>query len=322
MATDPSTQTSGADARGGRPPVPETIGNVLRGGLMGLAETVPGVSGGTVALVTGIYSRLIASAKNLTDVPRLILTRGDWRSAARRVDWWLLLPVGIGMALAVFSIAGVMETFVTEEPVYSKALFMGMIATSVIIPFLEIRPGSIEGRSDTTKAVVLFVAMAAAVFALTSLPRNEIADPPLLLVFCAAAIAVCALVLPGVSGSFFLLVVGIYAPTMSAVDDRNLPYLAVFGLGALIGLVTFVRVLEWVLERHHTAAMIAASGLLLGSLRALWPWQTPQGGALGIGDEWAGALGLFVLGAAAVGVVAWLQHRLYATDAAVDERTG
>jgi putative membrane protein len=288
---------------------------------MGVAETVPGVSGGTVALVTGIYSRLIASAKNLTDVPRLLLTRGDWRAAARRVDWWLLLPVAAGMAIAVFSIAGVMETFVTEQPVYSKALFMSMIATSIAVPFLEIRPGSLDTRRTKLNAATLFVVMAIAVFVLTSLPRTAIDDPPLVLVFCAAAIAVCALVLPGVSGSFFLLVVGIYAPTMAAVDDRNLSYLAVFGLGALLGLVTFVRVLEWILERHHTAAMIAAAGLLLGSLRALWPWQTPEGQALGIGDDWPAALGLFALGAVLVGIVAFAQHRLYASDAAIDDRS-
>ncbi|UVF79537.1 DUF368 domain-containing protein [Gordonia mangrovi] len=298
-----------------RPPTGATVANVVRGGLMGLAETVPGVSGGTVALVTGIYSRLIASAKHLTDVPRAMVLRSDWRVHARCIDWWLLLPVAVGMLIAVFSIAGIMETFVTEQPVYSKALFMGMIAASVGIPFLEVRPGDLERRGAKLRGAGVFVAMAAAVFVLTSLPRSEIADPPLILVFCAAAVAVCALVLPGVSGSFFLLVVGIYAPTMAAVDDRDLQYLAVFALGALVGIVTFVRILEWILEHHHTTAMIAAAGLLLGSLRALWPWQTDDGGLMGVGDEWPGALGLFVLGVVVVGLVALVQHKVYAADA-------
>ncbi|MGK2381415.1 DUF368 domain-containing protein [Gordonia tangerina] len=298
-----------------RPSAGVTVANVVRGGLMGLAETVPGVSGGTVALVTGIYSRLIASAKHVTDVPRAVVLRSDWRAQIRQVDWWLLIPVAIGMLIAVFSIAGVMETFVTEQPVYSKALFMGMIAASVAIPFLEVRPGDLDGGGAKGRAAAVFAMMAVAVFVLTSLPRSEIADPPLVLVFCAAAVAVCALVLPGVSGSFFLLVVGIYAPTMAAVDDRDLQYLSVFALGALLGIVTFVRVLEWLLEHHHTTAMIAAAGLLLGSLRALWPWQTDEGGLMGVGDDWPGALGLFVLGAVVVGLVALVQHKVYSTDA-------
>ncbi|WP_431309153.1 DUF368 domain-containing protein [Gordonia prachuapensis] len=311
--------SDGSPRGGQRPPATETIGNVVRGGLIGLAETVPGVSGGTVALVTGIYTRLIASAKHLTDVPRGMITRSDWRADARSVDWWLLIPVAIGMLVAVFSIAGVMETFVTDQPVYSKALFMGMIAASVAIPFLEVRPGDLDSGGAKAKAAALFIAMATAVFVLTSLPRSEISDPPLILVFCAAAVAVCALVLPGVSGSFFLLVVGIYAPTMAAVDDRNVQYLAVFAVGALVGIVTFVRILEWLLENHHTAAMIGAAGLLLGSLRALWPWQTDDGGLLGVGDEWPGALGLFVLGVAVVAVVALVQHKVYSADARASE---
>lgn len=303
------------DDRTTQPKPTEVLANVVRGGLIGVAETVPGVSGGTVALVTGIYSRLIASGKHITDIPRAMVGGSGWQTALRRVDWWLLLPVALGMLVAVFSIAGVMESFVTDQPVYSRALFMGLIAMSVIVPFLEIERGALRTRGAKGRAFVLFVVMAVAVFALTSLPRSEFTDPPLLVVFGAAAVAVCALVLPGVSGSFFLLVVGLYAPTMAAVDDRNVQYLAVFALGALVGVVTFVRVLEWVLERHHTAAMVAAAGLMLGSLRALWPWQTETGELLGPGDDWPLALVLFLVGAAVVGVVALVQRKVYAADA-------
>lgn len=294
---------------GARPSAGAFAANVARGVFIGLAETVPGVSGGTVALVTGIYARLISSARGLVDLPRAVLARRDWKAEARQIDWWLLGPVAIGMIAVVFSIAGAMESFVTDQPVYSRALFMGMIAMSVVVPFLEIRPGTLTGRPDKVRAVGVFAAAAAVVFAVTSLPRTELTDPPLVLVFAAAAVAVCALVLPGVSGSFFLLVIGIYAPTMAAIDSMNVGYLAVFALGAVVGLATFVRVLEWLLHTRHTMAMVAASGLLLGSLRALWPWQTDDGSALGIGSQWPGALGLFILGAAAVGIVVAMQLR-------------
>ena len=294
----------------------EFIANLIRGALIGIAETIPGVSGGTIALVTGIYSRLIAAAKHLTDVGKALLTRGDWKTAARQVDWRLLIPVAIGMALVVFSIAGLMESFVTDQPVASKALFMGMIAMSVVIPFLEITPGSLSTTSSRWSAVAWFVGAAAAVGVLTSLPRSEITDPALPLVFVVAAVAICALVLPGVSGSFVLLVVGLYAATMNAVDNLDFAYLAVFALGAIFGLVVFVRALEWVLAHHHTIAMVAAAGLMTGSLRALWPWQDDNGGLQAAGDDWPMALGLFAVGAGLVAIVAYFQRKQYSVDAA------
>lgn len=300
--------TSSTDPR--PPTVGGTAANVVRGGLIGLAETIPGVSGGTVALVTGIYERLIASAKNITEIPKDLATKSDWRRTAGKVDWWLLLPVAVGMLAVVFSMAGIMESFVTDQPVASKALFMGMIAMSVLIPFQEIRPGAMERPGMRGKAVAVFVFFAVATFWLTSLPQATLSsDPSLLVVFFAASIAICALVLPGVSGSFFLLVVGLYAPTMAAVDQRNFAYLGVFMLGALLGIVLFVRLLEWLLEHKHTVTLVAMAGLLLGSLRALWPWQDEDGAMLRVGDDWPMALGLFMLGALIVGIVAWVQHR-------------
>ena len=294
-----------------RPPTPAgTAANVVRGGLIGLAETIPGVSGGTVALVTGIYERLIASAKNITELPKDAVTKGDWRATARKIDWWLLLPVAVGMLAVVFSLAGIMESFVTDQPVASKALFMGMIAMSVLIPFQEIRPGALERPGMRGKVIAIFVSFAVATFWLTSLPQATAStDPSLWIVFFAASIAICALVLPGVSGSFFLLVAGLYAPTMAAVDQRDFAYLGVFMLGALLGIVLFVRLLEWLLEHKHTVTLVAMAGLLLGSLRALWPWQAEDGSMLRVGDDWPMALGLFMLGAFIVGVVAWVQHR-------------
>lgn len=301
------------DVARGRPPATEIAANVVRGGLIGLAETVPGVSGGTVALVTGIYTRAIASANDLTDIVKAMVTRSDVRAAVRRVDWWLLVTVGVGMLVMVFSVAGIMADFVTNQPVYSKALFMGMIAMSVAIPFMEITRGAFPTTRSRLSAVALFVVLAVGVVALTSLPGAEASNPSLILVFFAATIAICALVLPGVSGSFFLLVIGLYAPTLTAVDERNLTYLAVFALGALVGLASFVRVLEWLLANYHDLAMVAAAGLLLGSLRALWPWQGENRELLAVGNEWPAALGLFAVGVAVVAVVAVVQHRLATT---------
>lgn len=314
MNNNERTRPLGDGPAAGTDPRPPTVGgvvgNVIRGGFIGLAETIPGVSGGTVALVTGIYERLIASAKNITELPKALLGKGDWREAARKVDWWLLIAVAVGMLAMVFSMAGIMESFVTDQPVASRALFMGMIAMSVLIPFQELRPGALDRPGMRGKAVAVFVLFAVATFWLTSLPKAAgDSDPSLIVVFLAASVAICALVLPGVSGSFFLLVVGLYAPTMAAVDDRNVGYLLVFMLGALTGIILFVRILEWLLEHKHTLTLVAMAGLLLGSLRALWPWQDGDGNMLRVDSDWPMALGLFVLGAAIVAIVAWVQQR-------------
>lgn len=322
MPTPSPAESTDTPARRHRPPTGDLVGNVVRGGLIGVAETIPGVSGGTVALITGIYGRLIGAAKHLTDVAKALLTRGDWRAELRKVDWWLLLSVGIGAVLVVVLIAGLMRSFVVDHTVAAYSLFMGMIAMSVLIPFLEIAHGSLRSRTKKIRAAALFVIGAAVAFTITSLPRAEFDSPPLPLVFVAAAIAVCALVLPGVSGSFFLLVMGLYTTTLAAVDERDVPYLVVFAAGAVVGLVSFVRLLEWALENHHTTVMVTAAGLLLGSTRALWPWQEtdaegePNGRVLPVGDDWPMALGLFVLGVVVVGVVAFVQRRWYAADAA------
>lgn len=315
----PSDSTDGTGTR--RPPISEIIGNLIRGGLIGVAETIPGVSGGTIALVTGIYSRLIAAAKHLTDVGKALITRGDVKGELRKIDWWLLLTVGVGAVIVVSLIAGLMKTFVVDHTVSAYAVFMGMIFASVAVPFMEIRPGTYRTRAQQARAGLLFVLGAVVAFTITALPRAEFDSPPLPLVFIAAAIAVCALVLPGVSGSFFLLVMGLYTTTLAAVDERNIGYLAVFAAGAIIGLVSFVRVLEWALERHHATVMVLAAGLLLGSTRALWPWQgrsddgEPNGQALPIGEDWPMAVGLFLLGAAIVAIVAVVQRRMYTVDA-------
>ncbi|APT90877.1 membrane protein [Corynebacterium sphenisci DSM 44792] len=297
----------------GGPPFPAptpaaAVANIARGALIGIAESIPGVSGGTLALITGIYERLISSATAITRLPRAI-ARGEAAAALRRIDWWLLLPVGLGMVAMVFSVAGTMESFVTDHPTASRALFSGMIAASIAIPLQEIRPGELDRPGLRARAAVVFALFALGLFALTSMPKAAAHEPGLVAVFAAAAVAVCALVLPGVSGSFFLLVVGLYAPTMGAVADRDLGYLAVFALGALTGIVAFVRFLEWMLARHHGLTLAAMAGLLLGSLRALWPWQAVDGAMRAPGADWPAALALFALGAAVVAVVAWAQRR-------------
>lgn len=301
----------------------EVLANVVRGGLIGLAELVPGVSGGTIALITGVYERALAAGNKLISaVKRLIVGPQRWkafRAELREVDWQLVLPLILGMATMVLALAGVMASFVQNSPTLSKGLFLGMVLASVAVPLLLVRLTEVQ-RSHWLGYAGVFLVTAVTAYLLTSSGGgSQLSDPNYLLVFAAAAVAVCALALPGVSGSFFLLVIGLYAPTLAAVHERNLSYVAVFTLGAITGVVLFVRALGWLLEHHHSGVMFAMSGLLLGSLRALWPWQDTTGALLPPAADWLPVTGLAILGVVLVVALVLADRRLSAKTAAPTE---
>lgn len=292
------------------------IANVIRGGLIGLAELVPGISGGTIALIVGVYERLIDSANHvLTGVKRLVAgpDRGTWWREVKRAEWGLIIPLLIGMVSLVFTLAGVMEGFVTNHPSKARGLFLGMVLASVAVPLLLIDRKDLASTGKRIGAALLLLVVAVVFFFLTGLggaPVNN--DPSLVLVFFAAAVAICALVLPGVSGSFFLLTIGIYAATTGAVDDRNIVYLLVFMAGAFTGLAVFVKALHWLLHNMHTKVMLVMAGLMLGSLRALWPWQGPNRELLAPGADALPVFGLTLLGAVVVVAMVLVDRKMSA----------
>ncbi len=295
-----------------RPGPVEAVGNVLRGALIGMAELVPGISGGTVALVVGVYPRLLDTGAHIVDGMRSAVLGKDratrTRAAFRHADWWLLGTLALGMLTMVFTMAGVLGGFVENHPELSSGLFLGMVAASIYVPWSMARetPG---GR--TWLLALLLIVGAVLAFSLTSLPRGEIEDPSYLLVFVAAAVVICALVLPGMSGSFLLMALGLYVPTMNAVSDRNIPYIAVFVAGACVGIALFVKVLDRLLEDFRKPTLILMVGLMIGSLRALWPWRDDEvGGVFGPDENWPVVLAAAIGGAIIVGVVIFAEHAL------------
>ncbi len=249
-------------------PLRTLVPNYARGLLMGAADVIPGVSGGTVALIVGIYERLIHAIR-MGASALLSAARLDFAASRRKfgaVEWLLVLPLGAGILTALVIGARVIPPLLESyrEPVY--ALFFGLILGSVIVPFRRI---DVVGRGE-----VLLVAVAAvAAFVIVGLPPREIADPSLPYVFLAATIAICAMILPGVSGAFLLLVLGIYATSLDALRSLNVSYVLTFLAGAVIGLGSFARALEWLLVNRHAMTMAALTGLMIGGVRALWPWQ-------------------------------------------------
>ena len=308
----PAAPAEAADDLGplepGPPPHPAVT---LAGGfLMGSADIVPGVSGGTIALVLGIYERLVGQVSRGAGALGVI-ARGDLRGGLtrlRQVQWAFVLPLGVGIGLALAVLSSVLEHLLEEQPVLLSGLFLGLVAGSVVIASREF-----EGRASTREWVA-GVVTAVVAFLLLGLRPATVSDPAPAVLFLGGAVAVCAMILPGVSGSFLLLLLGLYDAVIAAVSDRDLLVVATVGLGAVLGLALFSRLLHWLLATHHDVMLAVLIGLMAGSLRVLWPWPA---GADGVGDTGLGAPDgqvAAVIGLAAVGVlvvigIATLGHR-------------
>ncbi|MQA02114.1 MAG: DUF368 domain-containing protein [Streptosporangiales bacterium] len=297
---------------------PTHLLNVVRGALIGTAETVPGVSGGTVALVVGVYDAAIDGAGHLlssvrcaiADVPR---GRG-WARAGeqfRLIRWRVIIPLVIGMFAALVVMARFMETWVHDYPIQTRGLFFGLVLASLWVPYsLADQAARLHGDDGWRwrDAVVALVAAVAA-YLVVSLPPGNLQPTPVVIVL-AAAIAISALVLPGLSGSFLLLTLGLYAPTLGAVNDRDLGYLGLFALGAAIGLGSVVKVLQWLLEHRRRVTLVVLTGVMAGCLRALWPWQDGDRSLLAPGDHVPAAAGLAALGFVLVVAVILVERRV------------
>ncbi|AJE33042.1 hypothetical protein B842_05965 [Corynebacterium humireducens NBRC 106098 = DSM 45392] len=281
------TTTHHYPARTRRTPL-HILANLIRGALIGMAELVPGISGGTVALVVGVYERALNAANQLL------------RRQFSQVDWPLLIAIGVGMVTAVFTMSTVLSNFVENSPEYARALFLGMVAVSIWVPLAMMDPRDLRRRLGMV--IPLFLVAAVVGFLGTSVVSAPQEDPSLIVIFLAATVAICALVLPGISGSYMLLAMGLYAPVIGAVSDRNWTVILTFMAGAAVGIILFIKVLTWALEKHRTVSLTLMAGLMLGSLRSLWPWQDADANLLSPGDNVLAVVGLIVLGGAVVAV--------------------
>lgn len=281
---------------------------------MGAADIVPGVSGGTVALVLGIYHRLIEQVSSASHVPGP-LVRGNVRESwarFRALDWWFILPLVAGIGLAVFSLASVIEHQLEARPVLMAGLFFGLVTGSIVVA-----SRLVQGWDGQRLLTALVVAIAA--FFVLGLRSGPVSDPSLIVVLLAGMIAICAMILPGISGSFLLLMMGLYDYILGSVSDLNLLVLGVFVIGCAVGLAAFSRVLHWGLVHHERTLLAGLIGLMVGSLRVLWPWPDGTDGNAPLewpsGNVWgpvAAAIVGFVVVVAITAIAERISHR---TDA-------
>jgi putative membrane protein len=237
----------------------------LRGLLMGAADIVPGVSGGTVAFITGIYDQLLDSLRAVDLEFLARLSRLDIAGAWQHINGRFLLALLLGIATSIFSLAQLVSWVLEHHPVPLWAFFFGLILASALVLLREVDNWSVP------KVLCLLSAGAVAVcIALSPVMSLEMG---LAGVFLAGFLAVCAMILPGISGSFILVLLGMYSTTLVALKSLDLVFILVFVIGAGCGLLCFSRLLHWLLHRFHQGTMAVLTGFLFGSLLVVWPWK-------------------------------------------------
>jgi len=244
---------------------PSAVGVFLRGVMMGAADIVPGVSGGTVAFITGIYDTLIDSirAVDLAFLRRLLAL--DIAGAWRHVNGTFLAALLLGILTSIFTLSKLISWVLEHHPVPLWAFFFGLILASALVLLRQMR-----GWTAPRLLSLLVGASAAGIIALSPVVGLGWGMAG---VFLSGFVAICAMILPGISGSFILVLLGMYGNVLGAVNSLDLPFLAVFVAGAGCGLLCFSRVLHYLLHRFHQGTMALLTGFLFGSLAIVWPWK-------------------------------------------------
>jgi len=232
---------------------------------MGAADIVPGVSGGTMAFILGIYQELLNSIKSADSHLLRLLLKLRLREASNYFPWRFLAAVGAGIFMAILTLAKVLETQLETNPTKVWSFFFGLVLASI---FTVAR--SIKGWKPS---LILITAISCLVsYSILGVTPTTTPETTWFL-FLSGAIAINAMILPGISGAYILVLLGKYKYILSAVNSRDILTLAIVLAGAAVGLTTFVRLLSWLLDKYRNITMALLSGLMIGSLRRLWPWK-------------------------------------------------
>lgn len=240
---------------------------------MGAANVIPGVSGGTIAFITGIYERLISALKNFDVATVKLLLKGRFKEALAKVDFFFLFALGVGSMVSIVSLAKVLSWGFEQHPVLVWAFFFGLIAASIPLVGKMV-------KSWSPRVIALGVVGCALAVSLVFLTPAQENTNPLYLALC-GVVAICSMIIPGLSGSFVLVLMGNYKLIMldsvSALSSfefgEALPVLIPVGIGAVVGLIVLSRVLNWLFKHYHNEAVSLITGFILGSLAIIWPWK-------------------------------------------------
>jgi putative membrane protein len=237
----------------------------LKGMAMGAADVVPGVSGGTIAFITGIYDTLLESIRRVNPSILGIWKRDGFKAAFDHINGFFLIALFGGILTSILSLAKFISWALETHPVPVWSFFFGLILVSVYHMIKQV-------EQKTLSRFVFLLLGAVFAYSITILKPLQM-DPTSLNIFFAGCIAICAMILPGISGSFILLLLGMYTPVLGAVKGLQLDVMVIFAMGCLIGLLSFSHVLSWLLKRFRDFALVFLTGLMLGTLPKLWPWK-------------------------------------------------
>ena len=254
----------------------EYILTAVKGACMGAADVIPGVSGGTIAFIMGIYDKFVASLAAINLEAVKLFFSGKFKEFWKHINGSFLLSLAIGIGVSVISLATVMQTLLSDFPIQTWAFFFGLIVASSIFILRGISGWSLRELLFLAGGIVLGVVIC-------TLSPTQTPDA-LWFIFLSGAIAICAMILPGISGSFILLILGKYQYILGAVSDlvagqnvtHNILILAVFAIGAVVGILGFSKFLHWILSRWHKQTLIILAGFIIGSLVKIWPWNNPE----------------------------------------------
>ena len=237
----------------------------LRGMGMGAADVVPGVSGGTIAFITGIYEELINSIKSIDLQAMRLFFTGRWIAFWKKINGNFLLAVFAGIVISVLSLARLLEYLLEHQPIMIWSFFFGLVLASSYV----------VSRKISTWEYVKVVALVGGIgiaFYITSVTPTTTTDATWFVIL-SGGLASCAMILPGISGSFILLLLGKYSFALHAVNERILLDLALLGAGAVVGLILFANLLSWLLKKYHDITIAVLVGFMIGSLNKIWPWK-------------------------------------------------
>lgn len=254
-----------------RGPLP-LLGTGVAGLLMGTADVMPGFSGGTVALVVGIYERLIANVRQGARGLSLLVRRRpqDAVRAVLAIEWPFVAALLGGILVAIFTLAGTLRLLIEEQPVLLNSAFFGLVLGAAVVAAREVRsPAAWHSLVGIVAAVLTFIGL--------GFGDGGLLSPSPLTFLVGGALAISAMILPGVSGSFLLVVLGLYEGVIDAAADRDLVLLAIFAVGCVAGLAGFSTLLNWLLARFHDVVLVVLIGLMVGSARVLWPYPSDAG---------------------------------------------
>lgn len=238
---------------------------ILKGMGMGAADVVPGVSGGTIAFIVGIYQELLDSIKSIGKDSLKLLFTGKFPAFWKEINGSFLLSIVTGICISVFSLAKIITSLLVTHPILVWAFFFGLVLASTWFVSKDIKQWS-------WKTILSYIIGIAAAYYITVSTPTETPNNLFFIFFC-GAIAICAMILPGISGSFILVLLGKYFYIMEAVKSLNVMVMLVFTSGAFLGITTFARILSFALRKFHDITIAVLAGFMLGSLNKVWPWK-------------------------------------------------